>query len=700
LSDLASAYAAHGAGRLDEAETGYRAVLSAEPKNAEAWHLLGVIALQRGQAPAAVEHIERALRLSGPRGAYLVNLGLALQTGGRSAEAVVALQQATALEPGSFEGHIALGNALKSLGRLEEAIASYRQALTLKPDNASAYNNMGNTMHALGRLDEAATCLQRAVALEPTHARAHFNLGMALKDGGKFDEAAASVRRAVVLMPDNVAGFCELAGLYKRLGKPELAAENLLAAIALNPHDPIILNNLGNALIDDGRLEEAEPHLRKAAALAPNSPETHYNLGNALKRLGKHEEAEAAYNTAIALKPGFVKPRINLGVVLRRAGKFEAALAAYDGATRADPKFPGGFNGKGVTLQALGRDDEALENFQRALDIQPDFAEAHRNKAIALLMSGNFKAGWEAYEWRFRVEKSNLGFREFPHPQWQGENDGAGILIWGEQGLGDKVLYAGMIPDLLARGHSVVMETDRRLVGLFERSFPGLRAVVKSNPPDELTHRADIRWQTPLASLGQWLRPDAASFPARRAYLRADEGRRAGFRRILDNADQRGPVVGISWGSLSPKIGQHKTMDLKHWAPIFRIPGVRFVDLQYGDTAAERAAVEADLGIPITHMPDLSLNDDIDGVAALAAACDLVITVSNTTAHIAAALGRPTWVLVPASAANLWYWMRGQNYTPWYPSVEIFRQPRLGEWQAIVTEIESRLKNWKPATAQ
>ncbi len=195
-----------------------------------------------------------------------------------------------------------------------------------------------------------------------------------------------------------------------------------------------------------------------------------------------------------------------------------------------------------------------------------------------------------------------------------------------------------------------------------------------------------------MASLGRWLRPDAASFPARASYLVPDEARRARYRAHMEATGKTGPIVGISWVSANLKIGRHKTLNLHQWAPILKVPGVRFIDLQYGDTTAERAAVEADLGIHIEHIPDLDLREDIDGVAALAAACDLVISVSNTTVHLAAALGRPTWILVPASTGNLWYWMRGGDQTPWYKTASIFRQTERAAWDDVIVRIEGRLR--------
>ncbi|MBY0511388.1 MAG: tetratricopeptide repeat protein, partial [Rhodospirillaceae bacterium] len=467
----------------------------------------------------------------------------------------------------------------------------------------------------------------------------------------------------------------------------------LLAVVERRPKNPIFRNNLGNLMVEAGRMEEAEIHLREAVHLMPQLPETHYNLGNALKALDRLDEAVAAYTTAISLRPAFTKARINLGGVFVRREQYEEALRNYDDAMRLDPASAELLDARGVALQSLGRIDEGLESFRQALAINPQLASAHRNAGLAMLMSGDFAAGWAEYEWRWRTDLLKDADRKFPYPAWQGECDPGGIVVWGEQGIGDRVLYAGMIPDLLAQGHRVVMETDVRLRTLFERSFPGVVVVPKENPPHPETSNADIRWHSALANLGRYLRADAASFPKRESYLREDAARAAEYRAYLDTQG-KGPIVGISWGSRNPKLGRHKTLDLRAWAPILETPGVRFVDLQYGDTAEERAAVEAELGIALTHVPDLDLREDIDGVSALISVCDLVISISNTTVHLAAALGRPTWVLVPATAGNLWYWMRDTDHSPWYASAVIFRQKTRGQWDEIIREVKSRLDEY------
>jgi len=732
VSIFDDAFAAHGAGHLDEAERGYRAVLAADSNHADAWHLLGMIDYQRGRLSSATTAIRRAVALNS-QALYLTNLGIILDAQGKREEAIAALEQSLVLDPQACAANLALGNALRSSGRLEAAAARYRQALATQPDNASAHNNLGNVLQDLGQLGDAEACYLRTISLQPQHGRAHYNLGLIWREQGRIDESAESFRRALLVMPDFAEAHFNLgvllkdeghleravqcsrdaysrspadAGLRKylamslyelgmhrkRQGRIEPAVVCLTAALEYKPDDVALRNNLANALIEADRAEEAEAHLRHGIALAPAVAELQFNLGNALKAQSRFDEAIGAYDAAIRLKGGiYTNARVNLAGVLVKLDRYDEALQCYEQGLTSDPSSPQLMSGKGFALQLLGRLEEGLVWFDRARERDPELAEAHRNAGLALLMKGDFAAGWPAYEWRWRVPGAEGNWRNFPYPVWQGEAGPGTILISGEQGLGDKVLYSGMIPDLCAQGLDVIMETDARLVSLFERSFPGVKAVPKENPPHPATLSPDIRWHTGLANIGRWLRPRADSFPARPSYLVPDAARQTAYRARLTQDSPR-LVVGISWMSSSPKLGRHKSLDLKQWAPILQVPGVRFVDLQYGDTAQERESVASDIGVSIAHMDDLDMYQDIDGVTALAAACDLVVSVSSTHVHLAASAGRPTWVLVPASAGSLWYWMRDTERTPWYPSVTIFRQTHLGQWDDMIAEIADRLR--------
>ncbi len=617
LTRFAEAYAAHRAGRLAEAETGYRAVLRLSPTHADAWHLLGVVAQQQGRAADAVMHIKKALSLREPDAATLTNLGISLAALGRNDEAAAAFEQALTRDPNASATLFALGNTLRALGRLADAERRYRQAIAQAPAQAAFHNNLGAALKDLGRLAEAEAATREAIRLDPAHARAQYNLGVLLQENKRREEAAAAFRRAIALAPDFAEAHTNLGGVLQDLGDIENAIAHCRRAIALNPKDAAAFNNLG-------------ANLRVA---------------------GDHDGAMRAYQQALELNPDLLAAKHN----------------------------------EGVALEAAGRTDEALSRYQEARGAGLDFAEAELRTALLQLARGNYAEGWKGYDARWNCRPAPMR-RKFPYAPWQGSGEG-GVLVWGEQGVGDEILYASMLPDLIDRVESTMVEVEQRLVPLFARSFPGATVVARTNPPNPATACGDLRWHTAIADLGRWLRPDTASFPGRASYLTADPDRSSALRRTLERLPGTGPVVGLSWISRNVRIGQYKSLALADFAPLFQIPGVRFVDLQYGDTTVERAAVQASLGAAPHHVDNLDLYDDIDGAAALAAACDFVISVSSVTAHLAAAVGRPTWVLVPAGAGKLWYWMQGQDHTPWYPGARIFRQERPGDWAEVIKRL-------------
>ena len=261
------------------------------------------------------------------------------------------------------------------------------------------------------------------------------------------------------------------------------------------------------------------------------------------------------------------------------------------------------------------------------------------------------------------------------------------MLVWGEQGVGDEILFAGMVPDLIEAGAKVVLECDPRLVPLFERSFPGVGYLARGAAGARLEGTFD--YQIPSGSLGRWLRPDLKAFPKRTALLAADEPRRDALRRKYLEAGGEF-LVGLAWRSKNPRIGGLKSMRLSDLAALFDVPGARFVDLQYGDTADERAALTKATGKTLLHDDGIDQMADLDAFAAQVAAMDLAVSVSNTTVHVAGALGVPAWVML--STAPMWRWMSDAEGSPWYPSVRLFRQARRGDWADVVKRIRAALE--------
>ena len=481
--------------------------------------------------------------------------------------------------------------------------------------------------------------------------------------------------------------------VHHQAGRAVEAEQAYRQALSQDPGNFVAHVNLGVVLQDQGRLEDAVESFLNALAIDSSAADVHYGLG--LLHLDRDEtaDAEAAFRGAVEINPEYSEALNGLAIALDKQGNREEAAAAFERALAANPGFAEAHNNLGNLLHKEGRPDDAEAAFRRAIDINPDYAEAHRNLAHVLLLAGRLNEGWKEFQWRWRCRDFPAENRPFPPTPWSGEPvDGRTVLVWGEQGVGDEVHFAAMVPDLIDAGARVVLECEHRLVPLFGRSFPEATCVARENPPAAETMAEDIDFQVPSGNLGRWLRPDLDSFPAREAYLTADgDWAQALKDRYRDGGDDR--LVGMAWISKNPEIGKAKSMALMDWRPLAAIGGIRFIDLQYGDTAEERARFERATGTTIIHDDGIDQIADLDAFAAQVAAMDLIISVSNTTVHLSGALGVPTWVLL--NTLPLCVWMAKGEDSPWYPSLRLFRQTRAGEWADVIGRVADALRDFR-----
>jgi tetratricopeptide (TPR) repeat protein len=641
---FAEALRRHQAGALGDAERLYRQILAVEPRHADSLHLLGVIAHQLGRHDVAAELIGQAIAVDARVAAYQSNRGLALREAGRPEEAVACYRRAIALQPDFAEAHYSLGVALKDLGRPDEAVACCRRALALKPDYAEGHNDLGTALKDLGRLDEAVACYRTAITLRPDRAATHYNLGAALQRQGRLDEAVACYHRALDLQPDFAAA----------------------------------LGNLGAAWRDLGRPDEAEAVTRRALALDPDRAEWHDNLGTALQDLGRTDEAVACHGRAVELKPDFAGAHTHLGVARQGQGRLDEAMACHRRALALQPDLAEAHNNLGSALQDLGRTDEAAACTRQAIALKPDYADAHWNHAHCLLLGGEFRPGWDEYEWRWRLKTAPYGGRpRFAQPQWSGgAAAGRTILVWAEQGFGDFIQFSRYLPDLVRSGWRVVVEAPpamRRLAA----SMPGVTVVAAGEPLPPF----DVH--CPLLSLPRAFATTLETIPAAGAILRPDADLVEHWRRRLARLD--GLKLGIAWrGRQTHKRDRQRSLDPAWFSGILDLPGVSVVSLQPDGRAEELAA----LGVPVLDAgPELG---DFADTAALVAGLDLAISVDSAVCHLAATLGVPTWSLL--EFAGEWRWLKDRSDSPWYPSMRLFRQPRAGDWPAVAAAVAAELR--------
>jgi len=571
--------------------------------------------------------------------------------------------------------------------KLREAVDALRLALEHAPRDAQALSELARALRLGGNLDEARGAASRAVEIAPRLAGAWFNLGAVQVAQGETARGIESYRKALEIQPDFAEAWSNLGGALGAQGDASGEIDAYRRALALNPQLAPVWSNLGNALQGAGRLGEAVFACGRAAELDPDFAAAWSNLGNALAENGQHEEAVRACETALRLAPGLAEAWSALGGALHGAGRRAEAILAHRRAIEIQPGNAQLRFNLGVTFQHCGESAEAIACFRQALATRPDHAEAHFELSLALLLTGQLREGWEEYEWRWRRPGAEPWRHDFA--RWSGDAaKSCRLLLWGEQGIGDQIIYTNMIADLVSSPMRIALEIDPRLASLYRRSFPQLTVLPRRDPP--LVNPADYDFQAPLASLGRWLRRSFESFPRHGGYLKPDPARVEAFRNRLGGT-RATRIVGISWKSANREFGRYKSTGLVGWMGILQTPDVRFVDLQYGDTASERGLLGQRAGATFEHLPDLDLFNDLEGLAALCAACDLVITVSNVTAHVAGALGRPVWQLLPKGNGRLGYWFTGRSDSPWYPSMRIFTQQAPGDWGPVFEEVKKEL---------
>lgn len=474
-----------------------------------------------------------------------------------------------------------------------------------------------------------------------------------------------------------------------KAGRLNVAERHYRRALKRDKTNPDALFLLGTLLYQEGHLKRSESALRLAQTERPSHPETLYNLARVLMDRGEFGEAESLLRDTLGLQPDNVSAFRNLGVTLLRSYKPHNARPVLEKAVALDPTAPEPWCDLGLALSQLGVDQESEEAFHKALELDPHFARARHYLGHLQLRQQRFSQGWRNYEARMFDPLSGVQPRPGDGPVWQGEDlTGQTILVWGEQGLGDQILHASMIPDLTKRAARVILECEPRLTELFTRSFPDALVVSGDADSPGATAGFEPDWQVASGGLGRWLRQDRQSFAAPQSYLSAQPGG------LVTSAKKSKPRIGVSWKSARVDFGAQKSTDLTvDWRPVFEaLPDADYCSVQYGDARAEIAALQAQHGVTIATDHGVDVTRDIDGLAGFLTSLDLLITTSNTTAHLAGALGVPVWCLIPCGPGRLWYWFEEEQSSLWYPSMTLYWQKSAGNWKDVFDRVAADLR--------
>ncbi|MBT18727.1 hypothetical protein CMK17_01840 [Candidatus Poribacteria bacterium] len=555
--------------------------------------------------------------------------------------------------------------AFHQAGQLAQAERICKQILTYNSQNAEAFHFLGIIACQTGKYPVAVDLIIHAIEIDSKQSPFYYSLANALREQGKFMEAIEAYQQAIRIQPNHADAY----------------------------------NNLGTIFINQNRIDDAIEAYQQAIQIQPNQGEAYYNLGNALHRQEKLEEAIEAYQQAIQIQPNYVDAYNNLGVVLIDHEKLRESVQIYQKTLEIQPNYADAYNNLGNALREQGQLEESIRIFQKATYIQPNHAEAHNNLAMTLLLKGDFKNGWKQYEWRRQCDNFPFEKRDFSQPFWEGTDPKAkSILVWTEQGIGDEIMFSSILPDLLSRNANVIVESDTRMVSLFQRSFPKIRFIPRQNPPNSQLLNTTMDYQTPIGSLGKWFRTDNNSFILNRnTYLYACPKKTSEIRKKYQELAKEKILIGISWKSTG--IDQRQTYSkkkkstlLEHWQPVLAQRNCYFINLQYGNVKQELNEFQKHNNLKIHQDEEIDSLSSLDDFAAQISALDLVISTSNTTVHLAGALGKQVWTLLPHIPD--WRWTLEREDTLWYPKMRLFRQHRIGDWSDVFQQVKLALEQY------
>src|ERR1051326_992357 len=536
--------------------------------------------------------------------------------------------------------------ALHRQGDLAQAEKIYARILKARRDHFDALHLLGLLKHQTGKTGEAYRLIGAALAVNPRSADARSNLGLVLHALKRDADALASFQ----------------------------------AALALDPGHVEALNNRGSALLGLDRPAEALASFERLLAIDPRHLEAQVNRANALLELNRVDAAIAGYDAVLAAQPRHAGAHFNRGNALMQRDRLDAAIAAFDRALAIAPGYAKAHTNRGLALRALNRHAEALASYERALALDKDFAEAHLNAAHALLTLGDFRRGFAAYKWRWKIPATAPQRRTLRQPLWLGTPPIAGktILIHAEQGLGDTIQFARYAKPLTRAGAKVLLEVAPPLKQLLSGMDAATRVVAQGEalPPFDL--------HCPLASLPLAFKTELASIPVEVPYLAASAQRLEKWRARMDALPP--PRIALAWsGNPAHANDRHRSIALSRLQPLCSLEGASFIsvqrELREGDAGALAGAAR------LVHLGD-ELADFADTAAVLALA-DLVISVDSAVAHLAGAMGRPVWILLPFSPD--WRWMLAREDSPWYPTARLFRQPAIGDWASVIARARDEI---------
>jgi tetratricopeptide (TPR) repeat protein len=641
----------HSAGDFRRAEQAYQRILAVVPAHPVAMHQLGLIAMQTGDTVKALELCQRAAQTDPFYPDVQTDLGCILRDTGKIAEAIASFERAVSLDPNAVIALHNLAEILTEQGQYERALAFFQRVLELRPDLAETHCSLGNLWKKTNQTEAAIASYRRAIELKPGYVASYNNLGVIMNEKGDQDQAIAYFEKTLQLAPDH-ADACNNLGriFYDQENFPQ-AEVWCRRAIELKPGLSMAIYNLGRILQGQQKFEEAAAVLRTALTIFPTDPDLHLNLGNILLELDQPAAAAVCYQQVLKLVPDTIEAETNLGMAL-------AAMEDYHG---------------------------AIQCYERVLKRHPEDVNSHFCLSVDLLILGDYPRGFREFEYRLLLKDST----KFDPSQskWTGESlVGKTLILVSEQGLGDMIQFVRFAAKLKQRGGTILFYCVTPLVKLLSE-IPGVDGIIPYGDP-----MPDYDYYAPLMSVPGIIGTTLEEIPALLSvpYLKPDPDLVAYWTKRLGPRKPGELRIGLAWqGCPTNTMDHYRSIPLESFVGLSQVPGLRLVSFQRNQGVEQIPSVRGRL--PLTCFADEPRRevDSFLDSAALMSLMDVMISVDSAPIHLAGALGVRTWLLCRKQSE--WRWMRDREDSPWYPSIRIFRQTVISQWDDVIERVTQEL---------
>ena len=676
--------------KMDLAEAILLDILFLSPNNSKANELLAYINSRRSQPAIAHELLLKACESNMCSAEALYYLGKSHLNRNEYSNAINILKESIKRHGNFFEGLHDLGVAQAQLGLKDEALETFNMALSINNNSVSILFNIAKLLSELGNPNESIKYCDEVISLSPNFSEAWFHKGVLLSDAKHFEEALVCFENVILDNKDYYKAWLNKGIVLKYLNRLDLAEISYKKAFEISPNDLKVLNEYGLFFLEKSIHSVAINFFDKALSLNSNNVDALINKALTLNELKFYSESILLYRKAIAIDPLSAICWSNLGIVENNIGEHNNALSCFEKAIHLKPDYAEAWSNKGVMFMDTNNYEQAVLCFKTAISFESQNPNYHHNLSHAYFNLCNFGNAWVEYEWRWQLKNMLPDKLISNKPLWNGIKSDSRLFIWAEQGIGDQILFSSLFNELRAYAGDIIISADKKLLPIFRRSFPNFNFIDrKQSLSDEY-----YDYHIPIGSIAKYFRNTIDDFNSCiHPYLIVDQG--ITNKKIQKFKSSQHLICGISWRSFNMQIGDKKSIPLSELAPILNMQDINFLNLQnypnhFNPLLEDNVAL---MQKTLINFENLDLHNDLDNLAFLIDNCDVIITCSNSTAHIAGALNKQTLLLAPFSSGKFWYWNEYESKSIWYPSIKVFYQSKDGSWENAINSIVKYLKS-------